>query len=62
MKRIHLKDYQDKLFLSCMLCVAAITIIAIIAPIITFALAGLLIHILFLIAIILGVICMALYW
>lgn len=62
MKRIHLKDYRGQIFLACMLCVAAITIIAIIAPIITFALAGLLIHILFLIAIILGIICMTSYW
>lgn len=62
MKRIHLKQYRDQIFLACMLCIAAITIIALIAPIISFALAGLLIHILFLISVVLGIICIVLYW
>ena len=62
MKKLHLKRYRDQIFLAFMLCFAAILIIALIEPIISFALMGLLIHILFLISIVLGIICIVLYW
>ena len=56
------KKIADYCFVAFIALFALIVIIALIAPLITFALAGLLIHILFLIEMIIGIICIFLFW
>lgn len=60
--KINKKKIASICFFILISCIVIIAITALIAPLLSFATAGLIIHIVFIIAIIAGLIAMHLYW